>query len=75
MLVKRVGNDGIMKKIIDFCHFEFWESEKIPVKTIRNGHFKPIFMWFFATNSGAKTWDVATTKLIFCFKISSMVMK
>ena len=56
MLVKWVGNDGIMKKIIDFCHFEFWESEKIPVKTIRNGHFKPIFMRFFATNSGAKTY-------------------
>ena len=59
------NNDGIMKKIIDFCHFELWESEKIPGKTIRNGHFKPIFMRFFATNSGAKTWDIATTKLIF----------
>ena len=39
-----------MKKIIDFCHFEYWESEKIPGKTIRNGHFKPIFMRFFAND-------------------------
>ena len=52
ILVKWVGNDWIMKKLIDFCHFEFWESEKIPVKTIRNGHFKFFCNEFRSKNMG-----------------------
>jgi hypothetical protein len=64
-----------MKKLIDFCHFEFWESEKIPVNTIRNGNFKPIFMRFLATASGAKLRGTGTIKLRFCFKISLLVIK
>jgi hypothetical protein len=64
-----------MKKLIDFCHFEFWESKKIPVNTIRNGNFKPIFMRFLATASGAKIWGTVSIKFNLCFKISLLVMK
>jgi hypothetical protein len=64
-----------MKKIIDFCHFELWESEKIPVNAIRNGNFKPIFMHFLATASVAKLRGTGTIKLRVCFKISLLVMK
>jgi hypothetical protein len=64
-----------MKKLIDFCHFEFWESKKIPVNTIRNGNFKPIFMGFLSTASGAKLRGTGTIKLRFCFKISLLVIK
>ena len=64
-----------MKKFIDFCHFECWESKKIPVNTIRNGNFKPIFMHFLVTASGAKLRGTGTIKLRFCFKISLLVIK
>ena len=63
-----------MKKFIDFFHFELWESEKIPVKTSRNVDFKPLFMCFLATASGAKIRDAGTMNLTFSFKISLVVI-
>jgi hypothetical protein len=64
-----------MKNLIDFCHFELSESEKIPANTIRNCNFKPIFMRFLATASGTKIWGTAPIKLILYFKISMLVIK
>jgi hypothetical protein len=64
-----------MKKLIDFCHFENLGVRKIPVSAIRNGSFKPIFMCFLATESGAKMRDTRLMKLMFCFKISLLVIK
>jgi len=68
-------NDGIMKKSLIFVILSIGSQKKIPAKTSKNVNFKPIFMRFLATASGAKIRDAGTIKLRFCFKISLVVIK
>ena len=53
ILVKWVGNDGILKKLIDFCHFEFMESKNyqyMSSETSILSLFWCMFLRFLATN-------------------------